>query len=345
MSLKGMVYRVAAGGLPLFSRLSPRRYVDNVGIIMVHGVYHRGGGSVLPAPRGSVFFLDFEANLLSLARTYTFLSMDEFVGLSTGATSPRKRCLVLTFDDSLKCHTQVVAPKLAAWGIPAIFYLSTGTIETRRPYWWLRLEYALSRLKKPVSITLPDGQRRMVDSTPDVHARRSLTTALRSTGKPAACEKVVEAVEAEAGVDVAEVNAAYPYAEPMTWDDARELVRLGMTVGSHTVSHPNLSLLNAEELRSEFTNSRQTLERECRTSCRHLCYPHGFYSESVCEEAKGAGYLSGVTADGPGWNGPGTDLFRLERFAMPEQPYKLPYMLTGAESLINWLKPRVAAHG
>jgi len=342
MSLKRFIYRIAAGGLPVFSRFSPRQYVDDIGIIMVHGVYHETGASGFPTPRGSILLKDFEANLLSLTRTYAFLSMDELVEVLIGDTPHRKRSLVLTFDDSLKCHTEVVAPKLAAWGIPAIFYLSTNTIETRRPYWWLRLEYALSRLAGPVSVVLPDGQQRTVDSSPDVAVRRNLTTTLRGTGKPAAIEKVVAAIEAEARINVQEVNRAYPFSEPMTWDDARELVRLGMTVGSHTVSHPNLSLLTAEELQSEFEGSRRVIERECQTPCRHLCYPHGFYSDAVCDAARQAGYVSGVTADGPGWNAPGTNLFRLGRFAMPEPPYKLPFMVTGAENIIGMIRNKMA---
>ena len=310
---------------------------------MVHGVYERQELDGMPVPRGSVLLHALEANLLALGRTYSFISIDDLFSMMSGAAPWKKRCLVLTFDDSLKCHAEVVAPRLAGWGIPAVFYLSTETIQTGRAYWWLRLEYALSKLGKPVLVTLPDGQRRTVTSTLDVPARRSLTTALRSTGRPFEIEKVIESVEAEAGVRVEDVSRAYPYAESLTWNDARELVRLGMTVGSHTVSHPNLSLLDRDELHSEFTSSRRLIERECQMPCQHLCYPHGFYSDAVCDVARQAGYFSAVTADGPGWNGPETDPFRLGRFAMPEQPYKLPYIVSGAESVIGALKSRVAA--
>lgn len=168
--------------------------------------------------------------------------------------------------------------------------------------------------------------------------RPKITLALRTTSLPPVCERVVQSIEAQVGIRLEEVNTAYPYAEPMTWDDARKLAGWGMTVGSHSVSHPNMTLLSSEELHSELQSSRETIQRECRTNCRHFCYPHGIYSDAVCDVARAVGYSTGVTVDSPGWNCRGTSLFRLERFPIPESAYKLPYMLTGAAEVMDSVK-------
>jgi peptidoglycan/xylan/chitin deacetylase (PgdA/CDA1 family) len=37
----------------------------------------------------------------------------------------------------------------------------------------------------------------------------------------------------------------------LTWDELREMHRLGMTIGAHTVTHPNLPSAGLEDAREE----------------------------------------------------------------------------------------------
>lgn len=61
----------------------------------------------------------------------------------------------------------------------------------------------------------------------------------------------------------------------LTWDDVREMARMGFEIGSHTVRHPNLGRVGPEEAREELTTSRAVLERELGRPVRWFAYPFG----------------------------------------------------------------------
>jgi peptidoglycan/xylan/chitin deacetylase (PgdA/CDA1 family) len=85
----------------------------------------------------------------------------------------------------------------------------------------------------------------------------------------------------------------------LTWDDVREMVRLGHEVGSHTVNHVNLGTASLEEARRELCESKAVLERQLGRPVRWLAYPYGgagnFRPEvaALAEEAGYEGCLSG----------------------------------------------------
>jgi peptidoglycan/xylan/chitin deacetylase (PgdA/CDA1 family) len=75
----------------------------------------------------------------------------------------------------------------------------------------------------------------------------------------------------------------------------RRLERHGVEIGSHTVSHPDLTALSDRQLRSELVESRRTLERALRHPVQWLAYPYGAHDARVVEVARRAGYVLAVT--------------------------------------------------
>jgi peptidoglycan/xylan/chitin deacetylase (PgdA/CDA1 family) len=61
----------------------------------------------------------------------------------------------------------------------------------------------------------------------------------------------------------------------MSWDGAEELVRLGHTIGSHTLHHSRLSSLLEEEQRKEIVGSADYLEDKLRVPINWFAYPFG----------------------------------------------------------------------
>jgi peptidoglycan/xylan/chitin deacetylase (PgdA/CDA1 family) len=327
--VKSVAYRAARYALPVLSRLPKKKSREGVGVLMTHGIYPAAKIDGVPVPGSSVLLDAAETNLRNV-RGYTFISIEEAAEMIEGKLPMRKQCLVLTFDDSLKAHLEVIAPKLKEWGIPATFYVSTDIIETKRPYWWLRLEYAIAKLKtSPVTATMPNGERITIDPARKWELRRKISVALFSSFKPAQCDQTAESVESQLGIDWKKMGNDSPYAGSMTWDDVRKLSRMGFTIGNHTHTHPNLLLLDEEELHSELEVSKKTLEKQVGKPCRHFCYPHGKYSEKVCHAVRAAGFETAVTTDSAHWNPKGTDPFRLQRLFFPKLAYKLPVNLSG----------------
>ena len=86
----------------------------------------------------------------------------------------------------------------------------------------------------------------------------------------------------------------------ITWDDCREMVAAGMTIGSHTCSHPKLIALSDLAVSDEMTKSKRLIEKELDAPCQHFCAPYGIPNHhfDVIRDpdlAKAAGYTSFVT--------------------------------------------------
>jgi peptidoglycan/xylan/chitin deacetylase (PgdA/CDA1 family) len=61
----------------------------------------------------------------------------------------------------------------------------------------------------------------------------------------------------------------------MTWDQLRRIRDWGMSVQSHTRSHPFLSELGAVELRDELERSKEALDRELAQETTEIAFPGG----------------------------------------------------------------------
>jgi peptidoglycan/xylan/chitin deacetylase (PgdA/CDA1 family) len=63
--------------------------------------------------------------------------------------------------------------------------------------------------------------------------------------------------------------------EFLDWEDCRQLVAAGMTIGSHSVSHPRLIDLPASEVEHELRASKETIEQQLGVECRDFSCPKG----------------------------------------------------------------------
>ncbi len=63
--------------------------------------------------------------------------------------------------------------------------------------------------------------------------------------------------------------------EFLNWDDCRDMASAGMTIGSHSVNHPCLMDLSANEVEYELRTSKEKIESEIDATCDHFCCPTG----------------------------------------------------------------------
>jgi peptidoglycan/xylan/chitin deacetylase (PgdA/CDA1 family) len=104
----------------------------------------------------------------------------------------------------------------------------------------------------------------------------------------------------------------------LTWSEVRELQNHGISFGSHTVTHPQLYDCDADALRKEIVDSKQTIELELGCGIQSFAYPYAFPENDVSfkvrlrQELRQAGYESGVCTT-VGRPGPASDQFFLKR--------------------------------
>lgn len=84
----------------------------------------------------------------------------------------------------------------------------------------------------------------------------------------------------------------------MTGKEIGEVENNGIEIGSHTLSHPDLSKISVNKAHSEIFDSKKALEDIIGKPVISFCYPSGKYNDSVIENVKSAGYSYAVTTNG-----------------------------------------------
>ena len=86
----------------------------------------------------------------------------------------------------------------------------------------------------------------------------------------------------------------------------------GQEIGSHTLTHANLTTLSPEAAREEIVGSKKLLVDLFAVPVRHFCYPGGAWNERVRDLVGEAGYETACTSDF-GVNTPATHRHLLRR--------------------------------
>lgn len=88
-----------------------------------------------------------------------------------------------------------------------------------------------------------------------------------------------------------------PTAKLLTSQQLKELDRSGIEIGSHTVTHANLTLVPPDEARRELQNSKDTLEQVLGSEVISFAYPYGAIQATAKTLVEEAGYTFAVAAD------------------------------------------------
>ena len=75
----------------------------------------------------------------------------------------------------------------------------------------------------------------------------------------------------------------------------REWLAGGMKVGSHTLTHPHLTRIDAAQRQQEIAGSKAALEDRLGGAVEHFCFPYGDHDGECVAAAAAAGYLTAVT--------------------------------------------------
>ncbi|KRA42484.1 hypothetical protein ASD72_13575 [Pseudoxanthomonas sp. Root630] len=249
----------------------------------------------------------FQAQMRHLKAHFVPMRFDEVLDhLQRGIPLPEGAALV-TFDDGYDDNYRIAFPILRDLGMSAMFFVSTGHIDSGRPYAYDWLVHMLcsaptgERLQVPaldidweIEELLPERRRQAADLLYRVK--------LLDDDDQAA---LVARLENDWGISRA---AGHPDCRPMTWDQLREMQRAGMEIGSHGVDHRMLAKLSQARMVDEVRDSKRALERELGVPARVISYPVGgpdAFNHDTVEAVRAAGfdlacsYVAGVGHPGP----------------------------------------------
>jgi peptidoglycan/xylan/chitin deacetylase (PgdA/CDA1 family) len=85
----------------------------------------------------------------------------------------------------------------------------------------------------------------------------------------------------------------------LTWDQVREMAAAGMSIQSHSLSHPDLANgCDYDCLVYQILGSVETIQAETGIRPRFFCYPSGRYNDAVIQVAAQVGIVAAVTTHG-----------------------------------------------
>ncbi len=267
---------------------------------------------------------DFDRQCAYLARHYRVVSLDDMVAAFSGGPPLPPRAVALTFDDGYLDNHSHALPILARHGLTATFYVTTDCIDNRSILWTGLLRFAvftsdrpLLEIRSPIPFRLPlrTPTERKESFTKLIVTMKNVPTLRRL--------ELLEAVRLAAGIeDLSPLSGIM-----MSWDQVRDLHRAGMTIGAHTLTHPNLPNATEEEARREIFGSRNAIIEHLGGPVRHFSYPNGRGSAHLTETVKRivgeAGFVTSTTSiTGPVQ--PGDDLLALRRIGVYRRHGVLP---------------------
>ena len=292
--MKDWVKKLLVGSRAL--RLAADLRSPSLAILMYH--------SVLPDPESQADTLGgiihsesaFHAQMELLCKDYRVVDLDRaLLYLESGGALP-KRAVVVTFDDGYADNYEIAMPILNRLGVPATFYVTVECVENRTLPWPSRLRFSFRRTEVAAWID-PAGK-----------AWGLGNSSQREQAFLAACDLccqqngklqedfvvgIEESLQSAVGREMCSLM--------MNYDQMRGLVSQGHTVGSHTMTHPNMAHLAQDDARAEFGESKQRLESQLKAPVKHFSYPcpalSPHWNERTVEQSREAGYDSAVTTD------------------------------------------------
>jgi peptidoglycan/xylan/chitin deacetylase (PgdA/CDA1 family) len=258
---------------------------------------------------------EFEWQVRWLRDNVRVLGGDEILQLVRGELRLREPAVAITFDDGYADNLAAGELLMERFGVPAIFFITTGFVGTTHIPHWDRLAFSVKGTSRP-SIELAA---RFGSGSFDLNGAsrdgiiRELVRRWRSTAH-AEQEAFVREVEEKTAVAAEAASRSRPVF--LTWDEVKRLKTLGHTIGAHTHSHPILASVSGDEQRRELTLSKELLEEKLGTPIRLLAYPNGLngaYSDETKVIARECGFAAAFSFHGGTIPANGFDAFDLKR--------------------------------
>lgn len=253
---------------------------------------------------------NFRAQMRHLKERYPLVRFEE------DWSRLRRPAVVVTFDDGYADNALEALPILEEVGVPATFFVSTGTLGSRREFWWDELERVIQGAGTfPATFALEDAQVGRSWPTASATERQALYDdmhRLLMAADAGAREHWLSQLRSWAGLP-AEGRGGH---RPMTVDELRRLAASSwVTIGAHTVSHSALAALEVDAQREEVLTSKSELEAALGREVTVFSYPYGkrsSYTRDSVRICREAGFLK-AAANFPGQAHRWSDPFQLPR--------------------------------
>lgn len=203
----------------------------------------------------------------------------------------QKKFINISFDDGFHDIYNYAYPILKKYSIPFTIYLTTNFPDKKALIWWVLLERIIMEHDE---IILGNGEKFICNNLNkkidlyEIIAERIFTSEINS----------LELFK------IMLVNYLNDYADrsdnlTLSWDQIAEMSEEGLcTIGSHSVTHPNLIKVSDFDLQFELEESIRIINNKIKKDVSHFSYPHSFWSQEVEDAVKKIGFKTAAMGYG-----------------------------------------------
>ncbi len=275
-------------------KIVPHRHA----VILRYHSIQEPGTAIYASPGICVSLEAFERHVRYFTRNYAVITLDEFRECRDSGRTPPNNPVIFTFDDGYADNLEA-AKVLARHSASGTFYISAGYVESDRPFWLSELLCLLHfTQKQSFNLQTTDGDRMFPLQTREerTQAAQYVTDRIKQNDLTYR-ESVLESLRGKLWTP--EVSALLDDVF-LNWDQIREMKRIGMDIGSHTMTHANLPNAGFETARDEIVRSKACLEESIQSEVRHFSYPNGgpykYFNNRIKNFVKEAGYWTSTTS-------------------------------------------------
>src|SRR5262249_41963892 len=146
--------------------------------------------------------------------------------------------VLITFDDGYRDNLSLALPVLRELHAPAALFVATGLLSRPRLFWWDHIAFALSQTRQPkLVLERPEPLEIDLTRTPYDEAVAQVIGAYLRAPR---VEETADLCHLDERACVTVDPESLARALLLSWDDARELDRAGLSIGSHAHDHHRL---------------------------------------------------------------------------------------------------------
>ncbi|MBW1667343.1 MAG: polysaccharide deacetylase family protein [Deltaproteobacteria bacterium] len=271
---------------------------DKLGLVDLYGGIHRwitgGSVSIINYHRvgdDSDIFLDkldtktFERQLHYIEERFEIIPLSELAQLLK-VGSQGSNYAAITFDDGYKDNYTQALPILRKHGIKAAFLPITDVLDRESMLWVDEVRYMIHHSDEK-EIWWGEKQFSLVSPVEKDKTVNRIVSSLKSSDTGDGINELRESCGCEAPHDL--IESLY-----MSWDEVKEISEEGHLIGSHTLSHPDLTKPSLKEARREVVESKKRLEKELEVEVDMFAYPFGASNEETERLIESSGYRCGL---------------------------------------------------
>jgi len=280
-------------------------------------VYHtfsgdsdRVGEDEYYSPQGTVPIDLLRSHLRWLSQFANFVTLDEI--FRSGRTKGWK--VAVTLDDGYRNNLSLALPVLEQFEVPVTWFVSPKFVKNDFPPWWDLVDFT-ARVAQP-SLTIKARHSRYSFDLSNEQDKACFRLQCRRWFQKADSETVSRVRH--------QIESSIPGELPRNaFASRQEIVEASrspiVSLGGHTVSHPNLARLSASDIRHEIREGKKQLETWTGEPIRWFAYPYGgreHWDERTKRIVREEGFDGAVTTV-RAYADQGADRFEIPRLTVP----------------------------